>query len=38
MTAFFSDCPELVKKIEEKEFKQEELLKIVLFYNTQCGK
>jgi hypothetical protein len=38
MSAFFSDCPELVKKIEEKEFKREHLREIVQFYNTQCGK
>ena len=27
-----------VKKIEEKEFKRENLREIVRFYNTQCGK
>ncbi|MGI9159778.1 MAG: hypothetical protein ACR2K1_08510 [Saprospiraceae bacterium] len=38
MTAFFSDCPELVRKIEEKEYKREDLRAMVQFYNTQCGK
>lgn len=38
MAEYFADCPELVKKIEEKEFKREDMEAIVRFYNAQCGK
>jgi len=34
---FFKDCPELVKKIEDKEFKKKQLKEIVEFYNNQCN-
>lgn len=33
---FFEDCPVLVKKIEEKEFKKRDLREIVSFYNSEC--
>lgn len=34
---FFSDCPELVSKLENKEFKRKELDEVVIFYNDNCG-
>lgn len=34
---FFEDCPELVKKIENKEFKKKDLKEIIEFYNTNCN-
>lgn len=33
---FFSDCPELVKKIRNREFKKRDLKEITDFYNTKC--
>lgn len=34
---FFSDCPELVKKIEDKDYKKRHIYDIVRFYNENCG-
>ncbi len=34
---FFSDCPELVQKIENREFKKRDLKEIIEFYNTKCS-
>ncbi|MFK5981522.1 MAG: hypothetical protein QM499_01310 [Flavobacteriaceae bacterium] len=33
----FKDCPDLMKKIENKEFKKKGILKIVKYYNANCG-
>ncbi|UOY08634.1 hypothetical protein L0P88_08785 [Muricauda sp. SCSIO 64092] len=33
---FFADCPELVNKILDKEFKRKHLEEIIAFYNNQC--
>lgn len=38
MKEYFGDCPELVSKIESKEFTKNELFSIVSFYNAQCKK
>ncbi|EDP71790.1 hypothetical protein FBALC1_04862 [Flavobacteriales bacterium ALC-1] len=35
---FFSDCQSLVSKIENKEFKKEDLIAIVEYYNSNCAK
>lgn len=35
---FFGDCPTLVSKIESKEFKKEDLIAIVEYYNSNCAK
>lgn len=35
---FFKDCPELVKKIENKDFRKKEIKKVVRFYNDHCAK
>ncbi len=34
---YFKDCPELVKKIEDKTFKKDDIEEVVRFYNTHCG-
>ena len=31
---FFKDCPELINKIKNKEFKRKEIFKIINFYNN----
>ncbi len=36
--AFFRDCPELVQKIEDKDFKKKDVYEVVKFYNTNCAK
>jgi len=36
MTEYLSDCPSLVEKIRDKDFKRKDLEFIVLFYNKQC--
>ena len=36
MIEYFSDCPELSKKIESKEFRKSDLESIVRFYNRSC--
>ncbi len=33
---YFSDCPTLVNKIQNKEFKKRHIEKVVTFYNTKC--
>lgn len=38
MSKYFSDCEVLVRKINAKEFKKKDAIKIVEFYNTNCGK
>lgn len=35
---YFSDCAELVKKIETREYKKRHIVEIVEFYNENCGK
>lgn len=35
---YFKDCPSLVKKIEEKEYKRNDLEVIVKYYNDNCAK
>lgn len=34
---YFKDCPELVKKLNNKEFKRRHLKRIVNFFNTSCN-
>ena len=34
---FFSECEKLVKKIDNKELKKEDLIEITEFYNTNCN-
>ncbi len=34
---FFKDCPKLVQKIENKDFKKRHVYDIVKFYNTNCA-
>ena len=34
---FFRDCPELVKKIENKDFKKDQVEEVVHFYNDHCA-
>lgn len=36
MAKYFNDCPELVTKIEKKDFRRDDLTEIVDFYNTSC--
>jgi hypothetical protein len=38
MAIYFSDCPELVNKIQEKEFKRGDMEAIVNTYNRNCLK
>lgn len=38
MMEYFANCPALVKKIEDREFRKNEIESIVLFYNTHCVK
>jgi hypothetical protein len=33
----FSDCPILIEKIKNKEFKKREVIEIVDYYNNNCG-
>ncbi|CAM3668332.1 hypothetical protein [Flavobacterium chungbukense] len=33
---FFKDCPVLVEKINNKEFKKDDIFQVVKFYNTKC--
>jgi len=33
---FFSDCPQLVAKVQNKEFKKKDIKEIVTFYNETC--
>ncbi len=34
---YFSDCDMLVQKIKKREFKKEDILEIVYYYNDYCG-
>ncbi len=34
---YFADCPELITKIQNKEFKKKHVRDIVKFYNLQCN-
>lgn len=34
---YFKDCDELVRKLKDKEFKQNDLVDIVEFYNSNCS-
>jgi hypothetical protein len=36
MINYLSDCPELTRQIQEKEFEKSDLVNIVKFYNTNC--
>ncbi len=36
MSDYFNDCPDLVRKIENKEFRKNDLKAIVKFYNEYC--
>ena len=35
-SAYFKDCPSLVKKIQSRTFKKRDLEKIVKYYNNKC--
>lgn len=35
---YFKNCPELVEKIESKEFKKDDIRRVVRYYNTRCYK
>jgi len=35
-SAYFKDCPSLVKKIQSRTFKKRDLEKIVSYYNNKC--
>lgn len=34
---FFSDCPQLITKIETREFKKKDLISIIDYYNNSCN-
>lgn len=36
MIEYFNDCPELSKKIEDKEFRKNDMESIVRYYNSNC--
>jgi hypothetical protein len=36
MKDFFSDCPELVKKIDDKVYKRQHIKEMILFYKQKC--
>lgn len=36
MKKYFKDCPELIEKIENKEFNKEQIWRVVDFYNREC--
>jgi len=36
ISKYFKDCPELIDKVENKEFSKNEIWKILEFYNRQC--
>jgi len=38
MVEYLSECPKLCEKIENKEFRSDDLEKIVNYYNSNCGK
>jgi hypothetical protein len=35
-TAYFNDCPDLVEKIETKEYRKRDIRAIIEFYNSKC--
>jgi len=35
---FFHDCPDVIKKVKDKEYKKEDLEMVVKRYNKVCGK
>jgi hypothetical protein len=37
-STYFNDCNELVKKINNREFKNSNVIEVVEFYNSTCGK
>ena len=37
MSKFFADCPELVQRIQDRDFKKGDLELIVQDYNQKCG-
>jgi hypothetical protein len=34
---FFGDCPELIEKIKNKEYKKRDIVEIVDYYNNECS-
>ena len=34
---FFKDCPELITQVENGEFKRNDMIQIIQFYNKNCG-
>jgi hypothetical protein len=36
MAEYFKDCPTLVKKIVDRDFRKDDLVSIVRFYNSNC--
>jgi hypothetical protein len=32
----FSDCPSLIEKVDNKEFKKEDIIFLIMFYNNKC--
>lgn len=38
MLEYFSDCPALSEKLENKDLRRQEIEAIVLYYNEHCGK
>jgi hypothetical protein len=36
MKSKFKNCPELIDKIEEKEFKKEDIITAIYFFNQEC--
>ncbi|WP_142786368.1 hypothetical protein [Changchengzhania lutea] len=34
---FFKDCPEIIRKVKENEFRRREMVSIVDFYNENCA-
>ncbi|WP_190808398.1 hypothetical protein [Flagellimonas sp. S3867] len=36
-TELFQDCPSLIKKIENKEYKKKDIKDIIEFYNNECN-
>lgn len=36
LITYFRDCPNLIEKIENKEFGKKDVIKIIEYYNTHC--
>lgn len=36
--SYFADCPELVEKVNKKEFRKSDFMSVVEFYNKNCSK